>query len=58
MHLRHSFATNRKTFKDQKVSSDNAEGFFCRGLGLYVPRFPKNGAAAFTDLLELRLCLR
>ena len=30
-----------------KFSSEDAEGFFQRALALYVPKFPKNGAACF-----------
>jgi len=51
-------------FRESKVSSKEAEGFFRRALGLNTHKFPKSGAASLTDLPglhlrlpELRLCL-
>ena len=47
-------------FRESKVSSEEAEGFFRRALGLNTHKFPKRSAASLTDLTdlpELRLCL-
>ena len=44
-------------FPESKVSSEEAEGFFRRVLGLYTHRFPKRSAASLTDLPGLHLCL-
>ena len=51
-------------FWESKASSEEAEGFFRRALGLNTHKFPKRGAASLTDLPglrlrlpELRLCL-
>ena len=38
--------------KNQKVSSEDAEGFFRRALALYAHKFPKKGAASLTDIPE------
>ena len=64
MCLRHSSRRNlegffRKSegfFQESKVSSEEAEGFFQRALGLNTHKFPKRGAALLTDLPGLRLC--
>ena len=44
---------NWKSSENRKVYSEDAEGFFCRALALYVPKSPKNGAALLTHLLEI-----
>ena len=49
--------SGRFPLKKPKVSSKEADGFFQRALALYVTKFSKNGAASFTDRLELRLGL-
>ena len=43
----------KASFENRKVTSEDVEGFFQRALALYVPMFPKNGAALLTVLLEL-----
>ena len=47
------YSENRKaTSRNQKVSSEDAEGFFQRGLAFYARKLPKNGAASLMDLPE------
>ena len=50
------FRKSEGFFRELKVSSEEAEGFFQRALGLNTHKFPKRGAASLTDLPEL--CLR
>jgi len=58
------FCKSEGFFRESKVSSEEAEGFFQRALGTYTHRFSKHSAALLTDLPglhlrlpELRLCL-
>ena len=58
------FRKSEGFFRESKISSEEAEGFFRRALGLNTHKFPKRGAASPTDLPglrlhlpELRLCL-
>lgn len=58
MCLQCRFAANWKaSSKNQKASSEEAEGFLQRSLGLHVHKLPKHCEASLTDLLEHYLCL-
>jgi len=55
--LKGFFPKSEGFFQESKVSSEEAEGFFRRSLGLNTHKFPKRGAASLTDLPGLRLRL-
>ena len=51
------FRKSEGFFRESKVSSEEAEGFFRRALGLNTHKFQKRSAASLTDLPGLRLRL-
>ena len=58
MRLQHSSCRKSEGFfRESKVFSEEAEGFFRRLLGSYTHRFLKHGAASLTDLPGLHSCL-